>query len=108
MVKLLDATPLGTSYHNDTVTCSVNDLKTILGKPEYEDNTGMDKVNFQWVCQTDNGDIFTIYDWKEYRELDENEYIEWHIGGHTGNVTYQAKIELNDMLYLATKNGVIK
>jgi hypothetical protein len=108
MAKLSTKNVIGTSYHNDTVTCSVNDLKTILGEPECEDNTGEDKVNFEWICETDKGDVFTIYDWKEYRKLNGDEYIEWHIGGHNKDVTYQAKIELNDMIYLATKNGTIK
>ena len=108
MAKLSTKSIIGTSFHGDTVTCSVNDLKTILGEPGYENNTGEDKVNFEWVCETDSGDVFAIYDWKKYRKLDENEYIEWNIGGHNKNATYKAKIELNDMLYLATKNGTIK
>ncbi len=108
MAKLSTKNEIGTSFYDDTVTCSVNDLKTILGKPEYENNTGKDKTNFEWICETDKGDVFTIYDYKKYRELDENEYVKWHIGGHNKDATYQAKIELNDMLYLATKNGIIK
>lgn len=108
MAKLSTKEIIYTSYHNDTVTCSVNDLKTILGEPEYENNTGKDKINFQWICETDKGDVFTIYDFKEHRKLNGDEYIEWHIGGYDKDVTYQAKIELNDMIYLATKNGTIK
>ena len=108
MAKLSTKNVIGTSFHDDTVTCSVNDLKTMLGDPEYENNTGKNKVNFEWICETDKGDVFTIYDYKKYHVIDEDKYIEWHIGGHNKDVTYLAKIELNDMLYLATKNGIIK
>jgi hypothetical protein len=97
----------GTSFHGHTVTCSVQDLITIIGKPQGEYNTGDDKTNFDWDCENDKGEVFTIYDWKEYRVLDLNEYIRFHIGAYDSNASYQAMIELNDMLYLATKAGQI-
>jgi len=104
MAKLSNQSTNGTSFHSDTITCSLNDLIAIIGKPV---RCFDDKVNFEWTCETDKGDVFTIYDWKEYRSIPENQNIEWHIGGHNKGVTYQAKIELNDMLYLATKEGKI-
>ena len=84
----------GTSFHNDVFNASVSDLRKILGEPDYDDNSGDDKVNFEWVMQTDNGNVFTVYDWKEYRILDEDEIIEWHIGGHNGSVTAEALNEI--------------
>ena len=91
----------GTSFYNDTFHASVTDLRQICGAPICEDNLGDDKVNFEWIMETDSGDVFTIYDWKEYRILEETEIIEWHIGGHGGNVTEQAlneiATELNDL-----------
>lgn len=87
----------GTSFHGDTVRASVNDFIKMFGDPNYEDNTGSDKVNFEWVCETESGDVFTIYDWKEYRRLDQEEVIEWHIGGHNGSVTNQALNEIASM-----------
>ena len=61
----------------------------------------MDGLYLEWIMETDSGDVFTIYDWKEYRILEETEIIEWHIGGHGGNVTEQAlneiATELNDL-----------
>jgi hypothetical protein len=42
--------------------------------------------------------FFSVYDWKEYRPLDENEVIEWHVGGHSGKVTDQAVQEMTDEL----------
>lgn len=107
MAKLTNKSTNGTSFHGHTVTCSVNDLIAIIGKPQGEYNTGTDKTNFDWDCENDLGDLFTIYDWKEYRKLNLNEGIEFHIGAHTAAAAYQAMIELNDMLYLATKAGRI-
>ena len=44
--------------------------------------------------KTEIGALFTVYDWKEYRTLDEDEIIEWHIGGHNEASTTDA---LNEM-----------
>lgn len=84
----------GTSFFNETIRMSVNDARKILGEPKYENNTGEDKVNFTWVMETYSGDVFTVYDYKEYRVLDENEMIEWHIGGDDELITEEA---LNEM-----------
>ena len=88
----------GTSFHNDTVMTSVTDLRKVLGSPMYEQNDGSDKSNFDWVMETENGDVFTVYDWKEYRKLKEDEIIGWHIGGHSGLITAEAVNELADAL----------
>jgi len=88
----------GTSFHNTTINCSVSTLRKVLGEPYDENNSGEDKVNFEWIMETDNGDVFTVYDWKEYRVLNENETIEWHIGGHNQNVTEDAKYEFRNAI----------
>ncbi len=84
----------GTSFYDVTFKASVNQLINVIGEPTMEDNTGDDKVNFDWHMETDNGDVFTIYDWKEYRELDMNENIEWHVGAKSKSVSTVAKVEL--------------
>jgi hypothetical protein len=48
--------------------------------------------------ETEDGTIFTVYDWKEYRRLGENEMIEWHIGGHSGLDTMKALEEIGEAL----------
>ena len=88
----------GTSFHDDVFNASVNDLIEIFGEPDHVDNTGDDKVNFEWEMETEDGEVFTVYDWKEYRPISKNELIEWHIGGHTGEVTSKALDEIADAL----------
>ena len=84
----------GTSFHGDTVYTTVNELIKVCGEPVCDNNDGQDKVNFEWHMETSKGDVFTIYDWKEYRSLDLDEPIEFHIGGHSGSDTKQAYLEL--------------
>jgi len=84
----------GTSFHDTVINCSVTTLKKVLGPPDYKGNDGTDKINFMWEMETDNGDVFTVHDWKEYRSLNENEVIEWHIGGFDKPTTEQAKREI--------------
>ena len=88
----------GTSFHDTTIKCSVSTLKKVLGEPEYEPNDGQDKVNFEWDMETNNGDVFTVYDWKEYRSLNEDDMIEWHIGGYDKKTTEQAKHEIREAI----------
>ena len=88
----------GTSYYGHTVSCTPNELIKLLGNPQYDDNQGYDKVNLNWICELSDGRIFTIYDWKEYKQLDMNTQVHWHIGGHDENVTLEAKTELEHAL----------
>jgi hypothetical protein len=88
----------GTSFHDTVLNCSVTTLRKVLGEPEYDGNTGDDKINFEWEMETNDGDVFTVYDWKEYRTLNEDEIIEWHIGGHNKAVTEQAKHEIREAI----------
>jgi hypothetical protein len=84
----------GTSFHDTTIVASVKQIIEMCGEPSYESNTGEDKVNYEWTMETDSGNVFTIYDWKEYRPITLNERITWHIGGHNREITEQAKSEL--------------
>lgn len=88
----------GTSFHNTTIKCSVSTLKKVLGEPNYSGNDGQDKINFEWEMETNDGDVFTVYDWKEYRSINEDEVIEWHIGGHTKAATEEAKYEIREAI----------
>lgn len=89
---------VGTSFHMHTINATVTELLNILGKPTYGNNDGTDKVNFEWVMETDKGTVFTVYDWKAYRALDYDEVLSWHIGGHTGYITLDAQTELLEAL----------
>ena len=85
---------VGTSFHGTVINSSIAELKRVLGEPETEQNDGSDKVNVEWIMETEAGDVFTVYDWKEYRPIDENESIEFHIGGDSASVTVQAQREI--------------
>jgi len=88
----------GTSFHNTTFRASVAAVRQILGQPQCEQNDGRDKCNFDWTRETEDGTIFTVYDWKEYRPLEENEMIEWHVGGRSGADTEKALNEIAEAL----------
>jgi phage terminase large subunit-like protein len=61
----------------------INELTKLLGEPSMEDNSGEDKVNVEWEVITEDGTVGTIYDWKEYKRLEGDDVVEFHIGGHT-------------------------
>jgi extradiol dioxygenase family protein len=84
----------GTSFRNVTIITTINELVKVLDEPTYQQNTGDDKVNVEWVCENEFGAVVTIYDWKEYRPLDDDETIEFHLGGHSEFSTLMGLEEL--------------
>jgi hypothetical protein len=76
-----------TSFHNVTIQTSYAALVKLFGEPNSEGDQY--KVYREWILQADNGDVATIYDWKE--GLDPAQHplhvISWHLGavGHYGD-----------------------
>ena len=84
----------GTSFHGTTIRATVNQLISAFGEPSDDSNTGEDKVNFEWEMETEDGEVFTIYDWKEYRMIDVDEYVVWNIGAMNKSVCNTAEDEI--------------
>ena len=104
MLKKTSKDVFGTSFHLSTVRASVNELIKVIGEPTYVVNDGEDKVNIEWELEDDNGDVVTVYDWKEYRKIGYDEQIEWHIGGMSRDITDNAKGEIEYMLRFPSSN----
>jgi hypothetical protein len=86
----------GTSFH-DTVVCETPaNMIRVLGEPHY---VGGDKTNMEWDMETSDGTVFTIYDWKNYRGIEMNEVVKWHIGGHSETDTEKAREELVTLIF---------
>lgn len=86
-----------TSFHHTTIVATPQELINLAESLEaeyHENNTGEDKTNFDFDFETDKGIYFTVYDWKEYRALDLNRDVTWHIGGETEYNTREAVVEL--------------
>jgi hypothetical protein len=98
MLKSTNKSTCGTGFYYSIVRASVNELIKVIGEPTYEDNTGKDKVNIEWVLEDDNGNVVTIYDYTEYRKIGYDEKIEWHIGGKNKDITDNAKEEIEYVL----------
>ena len=96
-MKKTEQTANGTSFHSIVINATIEQMTSILGEPE----TGgiEDKVTHEWTGETENGDVFTVYDWKEYREFEPGEVIGWHIGGHSKFATEQARLEMIETLW---------
>ena len=92
----------GTSFHMSTVSATVNELKQVLGEVRYTGEFD-DKVQNEWLMELKNGDVFSVYDWKEYKQYSNDDVIEWHIGGHDRTITERAKQQLIKLLNEKTK-----
>ena len=84
----------GTSFHGVVIRATINQLISAFGEPTVHDNTGEDKVNYEWDMETDEGEVFTIYDWKYYRPLSSDEFVTWHIGAKDKSTSNTAEDEI--------------
>lgn len=83
----------GTSFHGHTIKATRQELIDALGDPHYTDSVD-EKSQYEWHFETNDGHVFTIYDWKEYYDHDSNVELNWHIGGHGWMSTATAKEEI--------------
>lgn len=96
-MKLSNKSSDNTSFHNVTFNTTVKNLIEVLGEPQWFNNTGRDKVNFTWTCETKEGKVVTIYDWKEYRSIKANEVVAFHLGSKNPIDSIEGKLELKDL-----------
>ena len=97
MIKRTNKSLDGTSFHGATFSATLADLQVILGAPN---NGGdhHDKVQNEWELELEDGTVFSVYDWKEYRRYTDKETIEWHIGGMNLKDTFVAQDTLIEAL----------
>jgi hypothetical protein len=75
------------------IVATYNQLVEVLGKPTYDEPSGDDKVQVEWVVEFE-GNIFTIYDWKTgSREYTENELMKFNVGGTTSASDFIQEVE---------------
>jgi hypothetical protein len=86
-----------TSFYGYTITATYKQLVKAIGEPQYT-STPDDKSQYDWTLETEDGTVFTVYDWKEYRKIKPNENIEWHIGANTAEDSGRAYSELIEIL----------
>lgn len=61
-------------------------IAAALGDPiRFNDDEGDGKVRIEWDLKFDDGEVATIYDWKEYNRAPED-VTDWHIGGRSFEV----------------------
>ena len=97
MIKRTNKSLDGTSFHGATFSATLADLHIILGAPN-SNGDHHDKVQNEWELELEDGTVFSVYDWKEYRRYTDKETIEWHIGGMNLKDTFVAQDTLVEAL----------
>jgi len=81
-----DPNASGTSLSN-YVEASYAQLVSLFGAPSYNETSADDKVDVEWVLANEEGQVVTIYNWKDYdgghRARSSLSY-RWHIGSRGG------------------------
>ena len=70
------------------IECAKCELESVFGTPGSEINReegGFDdpKTQYEWWLKV-NGTVFTIYDYKEDKEIEDDQKVIWHIGSKSG------------------------
>ena len=86
----------GTSFHDVIIRETPANMIKFLGKPHY---VGGDKTNMEWEMETEDETVFTIYDWKNYGGIADDQIVEWHIGGRSKSDTLKAREELVNFIF---------
>ena len=79
----------GTSFHQHTFDASPFEITQLFGEAMYYGDP-TEKTTREWHLEDSKGNVVTIYDWKEYREIQYDEIIEWHIGAKSNAVSFEA------------------
>lgn len=95
MIKKSEKSTTGTSFYENTVSTTANKLTEIFGECEY---CSSDKVIYLWNLEDENGDVFTIYDYKSYNGLGFDDVYPFHIGAHSEKISEKVKIELEKLI----------
>jgi hypothetical protein len=98
MAKHTEKSGSGTSFHSVVLSATPQQLVDLFPNSYHNNNDGSDKVNFDFTLETESGDVFTIYDWKEYRSIGKDEKVEFHLGGLRKIHTLNGKEELVTLL----------
>ena len=104
-MKAVRIQPRCSMFGGHYVLASYNKIVKEFGEPFWkktEEHPGDGKVNFRWTLMTNNGEIITLYDWKE-KAFSPNENIWWHVG--VTGTTNHAKLEKElKEIFLCVKN----
>lgn len=69
-----------------TINLPFNQIAAALGDPiRFNADQGDGKVRIEWDIKFQDGEVATIYDWKEYKRRPED-VTDWHIGGRSFEV----------------------
>ena len=98
MIKTGSNYPQNTSFRGDVVVASVNELIKVLGCPTEGTDDIDEKVQNQWLVETEDGTCGYVYDWKEYRRYSNSARIDWHIGAKNPAESHKIKEALQAAL----------
>jgi hypothetical protein len=74
--------------------CTYEDLVRMFGEPKYGGPAAFgggyaddgEKITTQWLLETPEGLVFTVYDWKGGWNRYAKTPYDWHVGGSNSNV----------------------
>lgn len=85
----------GTSLSGYLPEVRYSDLVKAFGEPTFLEPSGDNKIQKEWVFEDEDGNTFTVYDYKTYDEFfTMNENTDWHVG---------SKVPAHEFIHWATE-----
>lgn len=97
MIYLPTGPETSNQFYGTTIEATPNQLIEALGEITHL-KSGDHKASLIWDRELDDANMFSIYAWKYYRDIDPNEKIVWNIGARTKEIAEQAKKEILTIL----------
>ena len=98
MAKISNKSNSGTDFADKTFKSAISKLTQTFGEPQYNTNSNFAwDMFFCWTCETEAGDIFTIYDWKEENKPEKFDVISFRIGAKNKRIGKIAIYELKKL-----------
>ena len=95
MFKKVNGSESNGTHFQGYLRASVSDLYVAFGEPSYHSDDKDDKTQYEWVLKFDDKIVATIYDYKEYRQFDTADVLQFHIGGFDKRAVNEVKYAFN-------------
>lgn len=98
------------SFKGNTIQATFNQLKRALGDPVYLYSPHeADKICAEWQGLTKEGKYWSLYDWKQYIDLEQNPGlpIYWNIGAANTLTSIEVKETIIDLLKTGRTSEII-
>lgn len=97
MIKITNKFSQGLNYHGDKFQSTVKTISERLGPAFNVAPDGSSDVQYEWICETEDGDLFNICDHKSEKNLNVYKPTTFHISAMNKRISKLALYEIRQL-----------